>query len=53
MVISREVSSYLRTEDGIIWSSGAASIKDCQVFVEEGITKPKSKNHSKETKTHN
>jgi hypothetical protein len=35
------------TDDGIIWSSGAASIKDCHVFVDEGITNPKSKNHSR------
>ena len=31
---------------GIIWLSGAASIKLCQVLVELGITKPKSKFHS-------
>lgn len=36
----------VRTLAGIIWDSGAASIKDCQVFVELGITKPNSKNHS-------
>uniref|UniRef100_A0A1I8GSG7 Protein kinase domain-containing protein n=2 Tax=Macrostomum lignano TaxID=282301 RepID=A0A1I8GSG7_9PLAT len=30
----------------IIWLSGAASIIDCQVFVEPGITKPNSKFHS-------
>ena len=39
--------SYLRTLAGIIWSDGAASISDCQVFVDSGMTKPKSKNHSK------
>ncbi len=31
---------------GIIWLSGAASINDCHVFVEPGITKPNSKIHS-------
>ena len=31
---------------GIIWDSGAASITDCHVFVDPGITKPNSKNHS-------
>ena len=31
---------------GIIWLSGAASIRDCQVLVELGMTKPKSKFHS-------
>ena len=31
---------------GIIWLSGAASIRLCQVLVELGITKPKSKFHS-------
>lgn len=41
--------TYLSTDDGIIWSSGAASIKDCQVLVDEGITNPKSKNHSRKS----
>lgn len=31
---------------GIIWDSGAASIRDCHVLVELGITNPNSKNHS-------
>ena len=38
--------THLRTLAGIICDSGAASISDCQVFVEQGITNPKSKNHS-------
>lgn len=38
--------SYFNTLAGIIWDSGAASINDCHVLVELGITKPKSKNHS-------
>lgn len=38
--------SYVNTLAGIICDSGAASIKDCHVFVEFGITKPNSKNHS-------
>ena len=38
--------TYLRTFAGIIFDSGAASIKDCQVLVELGITCPNSKNHS-------
>lgn len=39
--------THVSTLAGIIWDSGAASIRDCQVFVEFGITKPNSKNHSK------
>lgn len=39
----------MRTLAGIIWDSGAASIRDCQVLVELGITNPNSKNHSGET----
>lgn len=44
--------SYVNTLAGIICDSGAASINDCHVFVELGITKPNSKNHSEE-KTRN
>ncbi len=44
---NRGYCTNFSTDDGIIWSSGAASIKDCHVFVDEGITKPKSKNHSR------
>lgn len=44
--------SYVKTFAGIICDSGAASIKDCHVFVELGITKPNSKNHSERTKVH-
>ena len=40
----------LRTLAGIICSSGAASIIDCHVFVESGITNPNSKNHSENIK---
>ena len=39
-------STYFKTFAGIIWFSGAASITDCQVFVEPGITNPNSNNHS-------
>lgn len=38
--------SYVRTLAGIIWDSGAASMTDCHVLVEPGITKPKTKFHS-------
>jgi len=38
--------AYFKTLAGIICDSGAASIKDCHVFVDEGITNPKSKYHS-------
>ena len=31
---------------GIILPSGAASMRDCQVFVDSGMTNPKSNNHS-------
>lgn len=43
-------TSYVKTFAGIICDSGAASIKDCHVFVELGITKPNSKNHSEKDK---
>ena len=39
--------SYFRTVAGIICPSGAASIRDCHVFVESGMTNPNSKSHSK------
>lgn len=42
--------THVKTLAGIICDSGAASIKDCQVFVELGITKPNSKNHSAKLK---
>lgn len=38
--------THVKTLAGIIWDSGAASIRDCHVLVELGITKPNSKNHS-------
>lgn len=38
--------THVSTLAVIIWDSGAASIRDCQVFVEFGITKPNSKDHS-------
>jgi hypothetical protein len=38
--------TYFKTLAGIICDSGAASISDCQVLVDDGITKPKSKYHS-------
>lgn len=37
----------LSTLAGIIWDSGAASMRDCQVLVLPGMTYPNSKNHSK------
>ena len=37
---------YLSALAGIIWPCGAASITDCQVFVDSGMTKPKPKYHS-------
>lgn len=40
------VRTHVKTLAGIIWDSGAASIRDCHVLVELGITKPNSKNHS-------
>ena len=40
------VGTHVKTLAGIIWDSGAASIRDCHVLVELGITKPNSKNHS-------
>ncbi len=36
----------LRTRAGIIYDSGAASMSDCHVFVDLGMTKPNSKFHS-------
>lgn len=42
----KKVYTDLSTLAGIICDSGAASIRDCHVFVEFGITKPNSKNHS-------
>lgn len=42
----RAVKTHVKTLAGIIWDSGAASIKDCHVLVELGMTKPNSKNHS-------
>lgn len=41
-----KVKTHVKTLAGIIWDSGAASIRDCHVLVELGITKPNSKNHS-------
>lgn len=38
--------TYVRTLAGIIWDSGAASMTDCHVLVEPGITNPKSNLHS-------
>ena len=38
--------THFKTFAGIICDSGAASMSDCQVFVDEGITNPKSKYHS-------
>ena len=38
--------THFKTFAGIICDSGAASISDCQVFVDEGMTNPKSKYHS-------
>lgn len=49
-VHTKSTSPHLRTDDGIIWSSGAASINDCHVFMDSGITNPKSKNHSETNK---
>lgn len=37
---------YFKTLAGIICDSGAASISDCHVLVELGITNPNSKYHS-------
>jgi len=39
-------STHLRTDEGIICSAGAASIRFCHVLVDPGITYPNSKNHS-------
>lgn len=38
--------TYLSTSGGIIWDSSAASIVDCHVLVELGITNPKLNLHS-------
>ena len=38
--------THFKTFAGIICDSGAASMSDCQVFVDEGMTNPKSKYHS-------
>lgn len=43
---SRYGATYLSILAGIIWLSGAASIRLCHVFVLFGMTKPNSKNHS-------
>ena len=49
-LISKQRSkTYLRTCAGIICDSGAASMSDCHVFVDAGITNPKSKYHSVKT----
>jgi hypothetical protein len=45
-LISNNDSKYLNTLAGIIWLSGAASIKLCHEFVLPGMTNPKSKYHS-------
>ena len=42
--------TYVSALAGIIWDSGAASITDCQVLVEQGITNPNSKFHSEKPK---
>lgn len=42
----KDIETHVKTLAGIIWDSGAASIRDCHVLVELGITKPNSKNHS-------
>ena len=47
-----QAPANLRAPAGIIWDSGAASITDCQVFVDPGITKPKSNNHSEKWVIH-
>ena len=43
-------ATHFNTFAGIICDSGAASMSDCHVFVDEGMTNPKSKYHSKENK---
>jgi hypothetical protein len=45
--------THFKTFAGIICDSGAASINDCHVFVEFGITKPNSKNHSSRHRPYN
>jgi len=39
-------TTHFKTFAGIICDSGAASMRDCHVFVDEGMTNPKSKYHS-------
>ena len=41
---------YFSKLAGIIWLCGAASMTDCQVLVEPGMTKPNAKAHSKREK---
>jgi len=45
--------THFKTFAGIICDSGAASISDCQVFVDEGMTNPKSKYHSMDMNKNN
>ena len=45
--------THFKTFAGIICDSGAASISDCQVFVDEGMTNPKSKYHSMDMNENN
>lgn len=47
----KDEETHVKTLAGIIWDSGAASIRDCHVLVELGITKPNSKNHSRQRDT--
>lgn len=42
--------THFKTFAGIICDSGAASMRDCHVFVDEGMTNPKSKHHSVNTR---
>jgi len=44
--LQKFVWTHVKTLAGIIWDSGAASIRDCHVLVEFGMTNPNSKNHS-------
>lgn len=46
-IIPTQLHCYLSTSAGIIFPSPAASMVDCQVLVEPGITKPKVNFHSK------
>ena len=43
-------ATYVRACAGIMCDSGAASISDCHVLVEPGITNPKAKDHSAHSK---